>query len=145
LRVLISTANGMGISPVPLEEVDEQPVEEPKNSQRSPVPVGPVPPLPSQNITSILSSITNELGAIREEIAFNKKNNEVIYMELSRMKLAMNLGEGQRDSPMSDIGDIIKSPIVVMGEDDKKSPFEDVLEVKSPTMNGQTESSIQGS
>jgi hypothetical protein len=107
--------------------------------------LGLVPPLPAQNITSILSSITNELGAIREEIAFNKKNNEVIYMELSRIKLAINLGEGQRDSPMSDIGDIIKSPIVVMGDDDKKSPFEDSFQAEAPNMNDQTESSIQGS
>jgi hypothetical protein len=84
LRLLITTANGMGISPVPLGE-------EPSRINQTVVCddefIQPASPEPS-----LMQQLVSELRSVRDEMAISKRNSEILYMELSRVKhkLAMD-------------------------------------------------------
>jgi len=105
LRLLITTANGLGISPVPLTEEpsgidltvlrdDEENIEVELGVQKSDIID------PEENL---VQKLMEELRAVKEEMIINKRNSEILYMELSRVKhkIAMDEENGFPDEKIA--------------------------------------------
>ena len=103
LRLLITTANGLGISPVPFTE--EPSVVDLTVLNDEEVVEHPPPPLVAEKSADplIIAQLMEELKAVREEMAISKRNSEILYMELSRVKHRIAMDE-DKELPDEKIG-----------------------------------------
>ena len=102
LRLLITTANGMGISPAPLTEepsgIDLTVLND--DTQNDDPPAFTVSIEPSRegeqkisNESNLITQLMEELRNVKEEIQISKRNSEILYMELSRVKHKIAMDE----------------------------------------------------